>query len=268
MPPATLPRPGSAFRWTDEPWGPALRASSLEPIVRHVFTSRSLGLARGAGPDAASWAALASSVGVGPARVMRVKQVHGSGVRVLERNRVGREAAAEVPAGDAIVSNEPGLALVVLVADCVPILLVDPVRGAAGAVHAGWRGTCARVVQAAVARMAEAFGTAPADLAAAIGPSIGPDDYEVGQPLVDAFRAAGHPAADLDRWFVAGGGGPRLRLDLWRASRDQLVAAGLRPERVHVCGLSTLAHPGVFESYRRDGEAAGRMAAAIVVPES
>ena len=163
-----------------------------------------------------------------------------------------------------MVSNIAGLVLAVQVADCVPILVADCVTGAAGAIHAGWRGTCARVGPAAVASMSREFGTDPADLVAAIGPSIGPDDYEVGDALIAAFQHAGHRAGDLARWFRRREA--RLRLDLWAANRDQLIDAGLRPERVFTCSLSTLAHAEVFDSYRAAGDRAGRTAAVIAVP--
>ena len=108
-------------------------------------------------------------------RLMRVKQVHGNVVRVLKRGEVPEPAHTQRPDGDAIVSNEAGLALAVMVADCVPILLCDPVRGAAAAIHAGWRGTCARVAPTAIEAMRREFGSDPADLIAAIGPSVGPE---------------------------------------------------------------------------------------------
>jgi copper oxidase (laccase) domain-containing protein len=112
--------------------------------------------------------------------------------------------------------------------------------------------------------MRREFGSRPADLVAAIGPSAGPDDYEVGASLRDAFRDSGHDAGDLDRWFVPTT--PKPHLDLWRANADQLAAAGLIADRIAICGLSTVSHPGVFDSYRVDGERAGRMAALVVVP--
>lgn len=255
------PAPDPAFLWTHEPWGLALRAVALESAARHLFTSRQLVLRP---PTDAAWAAALASVGATPGHLRRVTQVHGNAVRVLARGHASPHDATDRPDGDAIVSNEPGLALAVMVADCVPILLVDPVRGAAGAVHAGWRGTRARVAAVAVERMAREFGCDPADVLAAIGPSIGPDDYEVGEALVQAFVDAGHPRPDVDRWFARRG--ERLLLDLWSANRDQLVGAGLRPDHIDACGLSTVAHPDVFDSYRRDGEAAGRMAAVVVVP--
>jgi YfiH family protein len=177
---------------------------------------------------------------------------------------VPQAAHTERPDVDAIVSNEPGLALAVMVADCVPILLCDPVRGAAAAIHAGWRGTCARVAQAAVDAMRREFGTDPADLIAAIGPSVGPADYEVGDSLITAFLEAGHRQYDLDHWFDRRG--PKPHLDLWTANEDQLIHSGMCFSQIFESGLSTVSHPDVFDSYRVDGEKAGRMAGIIVVP--
>ena len=255
----TLPQPDAAFHWSREAWGVALRCRPLETATQHLFTSKQLAL-----PDAASWKLALASVGATPDRLIRVNQVHGNTVRMLRRGEVPDGAAEMRPDGDAIASNQPGLVLAVMVADCVPILLVDRKHGAAAAVHAGWRGTCARVAPAAIAVMRREFGTDPEDLMAAIGPSVGPDDYEVGDTLIDAFRAAGHESRAVDRWFTRSTAKPHL--DLWRANADQLIAAGLQADRVFSCGLSTAAHPAVFDSYRVDGEKAGRMAALVVVP--
>jgi YfiH family protein len=151
-----------------------------------------------------------------------------------------------------------------MVADCNPILVVDPVRGAAAAIHAGWRGTCARIGPTAIDTMQREFGSDPGDLIAAIGPSVGPGDYEVGDALIEAFTAAGHSEHDIARWFIKTR--PKPHLDLWTANRDQLIGAGLRPDAIYLCGLSTVSHPEVFDSYRVAGERAGRMAGIIVVP--
>jgi YfiH family protein len=262
--PAEPPPVSPLFHWTREAWGLALRATPLEACAQHLFTSAQLRLPAhvDAGQRARAWAAVATSLGATPDRILRVRQVHGRIVRVV-RASDGAPDPAALPDGDAIVSNVAGAVLAVVVADCVPLLLVDPRRGAAAAVHAGWRGTCAGIAPAAVNAMAEAWGTQPADLVAAIGPSIGADDYPVGESLVDAFEQAGH-AGSIDRWFSRASGD--LRLDLWRANVDQLEAAGVTPSRVAVAGVSTAAHPGWLESYRRDGAGAGRLVAAIVVP--
>lgn len=204
------------------------------------------------------------SLDASPDRLIRVKQVHGNTVRVVARGTVEVGAAAMRPDGDAIVSNAQGLVLAVMVADCVPILVADRRRGVAAAIHAGWRGTCARVAQAAITAMQREFGCAPADLVAAIGPSAGPADYEVGESLIDAFRSGGHSDASIARWFARSG--PKPHLDLWTANADQLRDAGVRLDRIFICGLSTVSHPEIFDSYRVAGERAGRMAALITVP--
>jgi YfiH family protein len=257
----TLPLPDPAFHWSREPWGNALRCARLEPLAQHLFTSRQLAL-----PDPGAWRAALASVGAVPERLMRVKQVHGKTVRVLKRGEVARDAAESRPDGDAVVSNEAGLALAVMVADCVPLLVCDPVAGAAAAIHAGWRGTCARVTQTAVETMIREFGSAPADLVVAIGPSAGPQDYIVGDSLISAFQDAGHPPSEIDRWFVHRDG--QLRLDLWAANTEQLIQTGVPSTSIFVSGLSTMSHPGIFDSYRVDAERAGRMAGVIVVPAS
>jgi YfiH family protein len=193
-----------------------------------------------------------------------VKQVHGNAVRRVRNGDDIARAATERHESDAIVSNAAGLALAVMVADCVPILIADPARGVAAAVHAGWRGTCARIASTTIDVMCREFGSDPARVTAAIGPCVGPDDYEVGEQLIDAFLAAGHAAADVDRWFIRSRSKPHL--DLWSANRDQLIAAGLPGDHIYLCRLSTVAHPDVFDSYRIAGDRAGRMAGVIIVP--
>lgn len=261
---ASQPHLNPLFHWTREAWGLAMRSRRLDAHAQHLFTSSQLRLPANADPDQRerAWHVVATSLGAGRDRVVRVRQVHGRAVRVV-RASDGWPDPSALPDGDAIVSNLAGMVLAVVVADCVPLLLVDARVGAAAAVHAGWRGTCAGVATAAVEAMGKAWGTRPADLVAAIGPSIGPDDYQVGDALVTAFEQAGH-GASIDRWFSRGG--DALRLDLWRANADQLEAAGVPPSSISVAGVSTAAHPGWLESYRRDGPAAGRLVAAIVVP--
>lgn len=254
-----LPAPDPAFRWTSEPWGDALRCTRLGAHAQHLFTSKQLAL-----PSSTSWHEALASVGAADDRLMRVKQVHGNVVRVVKRGEVPEDASDHRPDGDALVSNERGLALAVMVADCVPVLVADPVRGAAAAIHAGWRGTCARIVQIAIGAMQREFGSDPKDLVAAIGPSAGPADYEVSDELVVSFLDAGHPQSRIDRWFVPSGAKPHL--DLWAANSDQLLDSGVAPGNIFVSGLSTIGHPDIFDSYRLAGERAGRMAGLIVVP--
>lgn len=260
--------PDPAFHWTSETWGTALRCAPLGALAQHAFTTRQLELRGGPEAQPREWAAAAASVGVPLDRVMRVRQVHGRVVRVIRDGETSVDTYAERPDGDAIVSDVPGLALTVLVADCVPVLLVDRRRGVAAAVHAGWRGTAASVVGASV-RVMQELGAAPGDLVAAIGPSIRPCCYEVGDELLDAFRREGHGATEIGRWFsrvATDEGRMSLRLDVAQANRDQLRAAGVAEANIFDCGLCTKTYRETFDSFRADGERAGRMAAIIVVP--
>jgi YfiH family protein len=162
----------------------------------------------------------------------------------------------------------------------VPILLADARNGSVAAVHAGWRGTAAGAVRVAVEALGEHFGSAPSDLVAAIGPSIGPCCYRVGQDVRAVFEAAGKPDGSLAAWFsavpaikalrgmpgtdpAASGGGPALFLDTWTANADQLQDAGVPASHIHASRVCTSCHRETFHSYRVDGERAGRMIGVI-----
>ena len=256
----TLPPVPPSFYWSNETWGAALRCRPLEPFAQHLFTTRQLQL-----PSADAWHALASAINVQPGRIVSLNQVHGRDVVCIDANVSLHTLEAmhnERPMADAVISAAADVALVVRAADCVPLLIADTRTGAVAAVHAGWRGTAARVAVAAVEKMQRQFGTQATDLVVAIGPAIGPCCYEVGSDLVDAFAAAGHERYLIDRWFMT----PRerrMRLDLVGANRDQLILAGVREEHVHAAGLCTAMHLDVLTSYRAEQSAAGRIAGAI-----
>lgn len=256
----TLPPVPASFYWSTESWGAALRCRPLEAIAQHLFTTRQLQL-----PSTDAWDALASAMEVDATRIVSLNQVHGRAVVTIEKN-VAPETLETLrrtrPAADALVSDAPDVALAVKAADCVPLLLADSRTGAVAAVHAGWRGTVARVGVAAIAEMHRQFGSHPAELMVAIGPAIGPCCYEIGSDVVDAFAAAGHERYLIDRWFMTPRDS-RMRLDVPGANRDQLILAGVREENIHVSGLCTAMHLDVLTSYRAERSAAGRIAAVI-----
>jgi polyphenol oxidase len=255
----SLPPIPDTFEWTTESWGAALRCGPLGAIAPHLFTTRQLSLT---GPD--DNAELAAAVGA--TRVAMAKQVHGRTVVVL---RAGEAPPVVAPEADAFVSSSRDVAVAIRVADCVPLLMADRTRGVVAAVHAGWRGTAARAAVAALETLEHEFGTKPADVVAAIGPSIGACCYEVGTELVDAFAAAGHERSLIDRWFLAPAPPrgsrerPRLRLDVAAANRDQLLLAGVPEEQIYPSGLCTAEHLDVLTSYRAERDAAGRLAGVI-----
>ena len=144
--------------------------------------------------------------------------------------------------GDAIITRDPGLAVSIRTADCFPILLVDRDTRAVAAIHAGWRGTAAGIVTSTLTRMRDEFGTDPRNVFAAIGPGIGVCCYEVG---LDVAKQFGKSEAE--------------KLDLAVENRNQLIAAGVEPNRIEQVGGCTFCHPAQFFSWRRDHDSAGRM---------
>lgn len=251
----TEPQPNRAFEWTQAPWGSVLRCIPFAAMADHLFTVGNLTLR----DQPAEWAAVANFIGVRAEDVLLVRQVHEAKVAVASR---GRETPWTPPEADVIVTNDPLSAIAVRVADCVPILLAEENGRAVAAVHAGWRGMAKRAVIEGVEALQERYGIRPELVVAAVGPSIGPCCYEVGESTRAAFQEAGHHPSILDRWFEPRGNG-RFHLDLWRATCDQLEGAGLSPDNIHIAELCTKTHAGVFHSYRVQGAGAGRMAAVV-----
>ena len=208
-----------------------------------------------------------------------VRQIHSSLVRIF------RQAPRERLKGDALATRRRGLLVSVQTADCVPILLADTRKRVVAAIHAGWRGTAARVAQKTVGDLRVHFGARPEDVIAAIGPAIGGCCYEVGPDVAHEFSCQFAQAAE---WFdgpfapLSTGDEPtpfawlqfdppgherpkKVRLDLAAANRWQLEAEGVPSDRIFACGLCTLCRMDWFFSYRGEGQRTGRLMSAIGV---
>ena len=229
---------------------PALDASGVDAAV----TARDGGVSSGpyatlnlslsAGDDRArvleNRRRLAAALGVSPGDFVFARQVHGATVRIVGDADRGSGAFTlddAIADTDALVTASPGPVLAILTADCVPIVLHDPVAGVLACVHAGWRGTVARVAAAAVAAMTS-LGSRPSGVIAALGPAADPARYQVGPDVHHAITHAFGPAADAfihpdpatpDRWL----------LDLWAANRRVLLQAGLPAPRIHATDFPT-----------------------------
>jgi hypothetical protein len=206
--------------------------------------------------------------------LIALRQIHSDVVCEVEK------ALVEPCQGDASVTSRPGILLGIQTADCVPILLVDPRKRAVAAIHAGWRGTLARIAQKTIGHMQMRFGSKPADLRAALGPAIGGCCYEVGAELVTSFTSQFAGAAD---WFdeprtgeepnplqwlnmMPPGHQPppkNVRLDLRKANRAQLLDAGLKAGNIYVSELCTACRTDLLFSYRKEGPESGRLMSAI-----
>lgn len=196
----------------------------------------------------------AAAIGVKPDRFTACAQVHGNNVQVVTEDLIGRGAvsfADTIPETDALITNLADVPLLLFYADCVPVLLADPVTGAIGLAHAGWRGTAAQIAKKTVRAMIEAFGVNPDNLLAAIGPSIGSCCYEVDDVVRD--RMPGYEAC------FAGKCDGKYLLDLWQVNRQQLLEAGIIPSNISTAGVCTNHNPELFFSYRYENGKTGRM---------
>ncbi len=209
------------------------------PHLWHGFLDRAECGARAPG----DWSRALRAAGV-PLPVATERQVHGTRVVTADPDGGPREA-------DGVATGARGLAVGVVTADCVPALLVARARGVAAAVHAGWRGAAAGVLESALGHLRSAFGVAPDEVDAALGPAIGPCCYRVGREVHDAFAVRTGTLTGA-AWHEAG---DALFLDLRAAARSLLGAAGVRS--VALVGPCTACTPALA-SYRRDGAGAGR----------
>lgn len=191
-------------------------------------------------------------------------QVHGAEVRVVQSADDARPAEnqrGETVYCDVIVSRAKGVLAGVKTADCVPILMGDPVTGAFAAVHAGWRGTLATAVIVALDRMKREYDVTPENLRVAIGASAGPCCYEVGSEVIDAFTSRFGSGAGL---FTTTRPGHAL-VDLLKANRDQLESVGVRPERIHTAPICTMCRTDLFFSYRKEKSVHGKVGRLMAV---
>jgi YfiH family protein len=183
--------------------------------------------------------------------IIKLKQIHSSIIVDVDDT----SAAGEAVAGDAVVTSVRGVALAVQTADCVPILIADAEGRAVTAIHAGWRGTAARIAESAVTRLLEKFRLDRQSLIAVIGPHIGVCCYEVGEEVVDAISE--HTVIETrPDW-------PKPHLNLASANQRQLLAAGIPDKQIEVSSLCTKCRSDLFHSYRRDGRRMGHLLSVI-----
>ncbi len=269
---------GAIAHWKEQDGIRALHLTALEELggVRALFTGRSGGVSRrwdgglnwsySVGDEAAhvreNRRRTLAMLGLEPSQAVMAGLVHGNRVvAVTGAEPPGEDGVRLVPECDGLITDRVGLALVVTAADCVPVYLYDPVRRAIGCVHAGWRGTVAGIAGKAVAAMAEAYGCDPADMRAAVGPSIGPCCYEVDDAVAVPLRAQfGGAADDL---LKPGARAGKYQLDLWEANRRDLQRAGVG--QVAVAGACTSCEVERLFSHRAEAGKAGRGAAVIAM---
>lgn len=228
-------------------------------MSRAPWSSLNLGGNVGDDPDAVrqNHRRMYEALGVDGARACTVWQVHSADVLLVAKPVQGRRWLARA---DGLVTDKPDTPLTMRFADCVPLLFHDPTRGVIGIAHAGWRGTVQGVGAKLVRLMARAYGCQPADIQAGIGPSIGPERYQVGEEVVAAVQAYFGTTDNLVRRDPADG---TAYLDLWAANRLDLERAGV--EQIEVAALCTAQHTEDFFSHRAEHGRTGRFGAVLAL---
>jgi len=215
----------------------------------HVMANRSL---------------LTEATGIANEHFLYASQVHSGDVKIIDSAAIENGILSQNPRTDATITNMPGICLMVMVADCVPIILFDPVKRVSAVIHAGWRGTVHHITSNTVSAMVEYFGCDPADILAGIGPSIGPCCYEVGEDVRDFVLQS---FGTTEGYLIRKNDSSKPHFDLWYANQKQLTYNGLKPENIETSELCTQCHSDIFFSSRASGGITGRFAAGICILE-
>ena len=215
--------------------------------------------------------ALCHLLGIEDKRLLMPHQVHRAEVAYINTSFLDltpEEQKGKLEGIDAIITNIPGICIGVSTADCIPLLLFDGRRRVVAAVHAGWRGTAQRIAEKAVEAMSAAYGSAPTDLMAQIGPGISLQSFEVGQEVYDAFAAEGFCMEEISRLMPSSQGienEEKWHIDLPACNRLQLLEAGLRSEQIHTLHVCTYEQHADYFSARRLGIHSGRIFTGIML---
>lgn len=249
-------------------------------IVEHCFTTRlggvsegiyeslNFSVARGDDPAAVleNYRRVAEAFGKTVDDFVCTDQTHTTTVLQVGKEECGYGVTKERPYTDVdgLITNEPGVILSTFYADCVPLYFVDPVHKAIGLSHSGWRGTVGRMGQKTLEAMAEAYGTKPEDVYAAVGPSICQDCYEISEDVADHFyqEFTGHG----DEILINKGNG-KYQLDLWKTNEIVLLEAGIKPEHLAITNVCTCCNREVLFSHRASQGKRGNLAAFLMLKE-
>lgn len=200
-----------------------------------------------------------------PCPVVQMHQVHNVLVARVDSPDLSRE---QLDGYDALVTNVPGVCIGARSADCIPVLLYDPVKKAAAAIHSGWRGTVTRVCRKAITKMRIEYGTEASDILAVIGPGICGTCFQVGQEVAVEFRNEGFDVEKIWKFCgpkVDGDVSTGHHIDLPEACRQTLLECGVKPDNIQISDLCTYERTDILYSARKEGSACGRNITAIKI---
>lgn len=199
---------------------------------------------------------LSKLLGISIDQLVFPRQTHSNNV-----TNIFKIPKTELHETDAMVTNQPGICLCIQTADCVPIVLFDPVKNAVGAVHAGWRGTVANIVGETIYEMQKSFQTMAEQIYAIIGPSISPQVYEVGE---DVIQAVIKNIPNSEKTLIPRSNG-KIHFDLWEANRALLLKTGVKKEKIEIKKECSFLLNEKYFSARREGKTTGRMVTGIML---
>ncbi|WP_321288148.1 peptidoglycan editing factor PgeF [uncultured Sunxiuqinia sp.] len=200
---------------------------------------------------------LSSALKLSPGQLIFPRQNHGTGIQIVHK----LNHLPDISETDALITNQPGICICVQTADCVPILLYDPVKAVIASVHAGWRGTVSQILVKTIQTMQANFNTNPSDISMGIGPSICQDNYEVGEDVIAQVKTQFVNHSDLLAPTKPG----KAKLDLWEANKTLALKAGIFESQIEIMGLCSYQEQSLFYSARRDGADTGRMVSGIML---
>lgn len=228
-----------------------------------IYASMNLSFTRGDKEDAVkeNYRRISAALGFLPEDIVTSDQTHTANVRVVTEEDRGNGITKSRPYTDVdgMVTNVPGLVLATFYADCVPLYLVDPVHKAIGLSHSGWRGTAAGIGEVTVEALRKNYGSDPADIYAAVGPSICQECYEVSEDVIVEFRKA-FSAELWPKLFYKKQNG-KYQLNLWEANRQIFLQAGILPEHISMPGICTCCNPDFLFSHRASKGKRGNLGA-------
>ena len=250
-------------------------------LVRHGFSTRlggvsegflgsmNLSFTRGDDPEKVreNFRRMGAAIGFETKDLVLSDQTHTTNVRLVTEEDRGKgfDRERDYTDVDGLITDTPGLMLVTIYADCVPLYFVDPVHKAIGLSHSGWKGTVHRMGKVTLERMKEAFGTRSEDVQAAIGPSICQDCYEVSEDVAQAFMD--EFADSMDEQLVYGKDNGKYQLNLWRANERVLLEAGILPEHLNITNVCTCCNSDLMFSHRASHGQRGNLAAFLGLKE-
>ena len=211
---------------------------------------------------------LCEELGIEDKRLIMPRQTHGDKTVAIDTAflQMGKDAQRELLYGvDAIMTDLPRICIGVSTADCIPVLLCDSRRGAVAAVHAGWRGTVARIACRTIEEMRSRYGSRANEIKAIIGPGISLDAFEVGDEVYETFRTNGFPMEKIAGLYPTADSDRKWHIDLWEANRILLTGCGVLPQNIEIAGVCTFKSHNEFFSARRLGINSGRIFNGILI---